>query len=179
MPKTKLARDLGVPTGAIESYSGDVLEIPAGWLYCNGQTVSRAEYAKLFEKIGTSFGQGDGSTTFHLPDLRGRFIRGRNAGSGRDPNSGARTASNAGGNTGDNIGSVQADAMQGHRHSQRVTSHDGVGINIGGARGIYSAGDTSNADFVLAPKTDGTNGTPRTTSESRPINIGLDYIIKT
>ncbi len=49
---------------------------PSGWLFCNGQQVSRALYAKLFRAIGTKFGEGDGSSTFHLPDLRGRVIVG-------------------------------------------------------------------------------------------------------
>lgn len=46
------------------------------WFLCNGQAVSRTAYAKLFELIGTNFGNGDGSTTFNLPDYRGKFLRG-------------------------------------------------------------------------------------------------------
>lgn len=46
------------------------------WFLCNGQAVSRTAYAKLFELIGTNFGSGDGSTTFNLPDYRGKFLRG-------------------------------------------------------------------------------------------------------
>jgi microcystin-dependent protein len=46
------------------------------WLLCNGQAVSRATYADLFEVIGTSFGEGNGSTTFNVPDYRGKFLRG-------------------------------------------------------------------------------------------------------
>lgn len=46
------------------------------WLLCNGQAVSRTKYASLFNLIGVSFGNGDGVTTFNLPDYRGKFLRG-------------------------------------------------------------------------------------------------------
>ena len=50
--------------------------IPAGWLLCDGSAVSRTNYAKLFSAIGTVYGAGDGSTTFALPNLVGRFVEG-------------------------------------------------------------------------------------------------------
>jgi microcystin-dependent protein len=55
---------------------------PAGWLLCDGSAVSRTNYANLFNIVGTAFGTGDGSTTFNLPDLRGRSIIGVGTGSG-------------------------------------------------------------------------------------------------
>lgn len=58
---------------------------PDGYLKANGEAVSRTTYAELFAAIGTRFGNGDGSTTFHLPDLRGEFIRGWDDGRGVDP----------------------------------------------------------------------------------------------
>lgn len=57
---------------------------PAGWLKANGAAVSRSTYAALFAAIGTTFGAGDGSTTFNLPDLRGEFVRGWDDGRGLD-----------------------------------------------------------------------------------------------
>lgn len=57
---------------------------PAGWLAANGQAVSRNVYARLFARIGTVWGAGDGSTTFNLPDARGEFIRGWDNGRGAD-----------------------------------------------------------------------------------------------
>jgi hypothetical protein len=48
---------------------------PGGWLKANGQLVSRTTYAALFAVIGTTYGAGDGTTTFALPDLRGEFVR--------------------------------------------------------------------------------------------------------
>jgi len=57
------------PTGALHLYGGT--SAPTGWLLCDGSAVSRATYADLFGVIGTTFGAGDGSTTFNIPDLRG------------------------------------------------------------------------------------------------------------
>ena len=62
------------PLGTINAYGGATA--PDGWLLCQGQAVSRTDYANLFAVIGTSFGSGDGSTTFNVPDLRGEFLRG-------------------------------------------------------------------------------------------------------
>jgi len=57
---------------------------PSGWLPCNGAAVSRTTYAALFARIGTTYGAGNGSTTFNLPDLRGEFLRGLDDGRGLD-----------------------------------------------------------------------------------------------
>jgi microcystin-dependent protein len=73
---------------------------PAGWLLCNGTTVSRTIYSNLFAAIGTYWGAGDGSSTFGLPDGRGYFLRGFNNGSGTSPDVG-RT-----------FGSAQTDAIR-------------------------------------------------------------------
>ena len=64
----------GVKVGTIISYSSST--VPNGYLACNGQAVSRTTYANLFAVIGTTYGVGDGSTTFNVPDLRGEFLRG-------------------------------------------------------------------------------------------------------
>lgn len=64
----------GVPSGTLIDYAGTTA--PTGWLLCYGQTISRTTYASLFAAIGTTFGVGDGSTTFALPDMRGRVAAG-------------------------------------------------------------------------------------------------------
>ena len=64
----------GVPAGSITAFGSST--VPSGWLECNGANISRSTYATLFSAISTSFGAGDGSSTFALPDLRGEFIRG-------------------------------------------------------------------------------------------------------
>ena len=63
-----------VPTGGIVEYAGTTA--PNGWLLCDGSAISRTTYADLFEVIGTTFGEGDGSTTFNLPNLQNKFIEG-------------------------------------------------------------------------------------------------------
>ncbi|WPP47700.1 phage tail protein [Pseudomonas sp. AN-1] len=76
---------------------------PAGWLKANGAAVSREAYAGLFAAIGTTFGTGDGFTTFNLPDLRGEFVRGWDDGRGVDG--------------GRELGAVQSGAIQSHTHA--------------------------------------------------------------
>lgn len=80
------ANQANVPTGAIIPFAGS--SIPAGYLLCNGATVSRTTYANLFKVIGTTWGAGDGSTTFKLPDARGRFPEGANGNLGTYHNAG-------------------------------------------------------------------------------------------
>lgn len=72
-----------VGVGAIAFFAKNTA--PTGWLKANGAAVSRTTYAALFAAIGTTFGAGDGSTTFNLPDLRGEFLRGWDDGRGVDP----------------------------------------------------------------------------------------------
>jgi microcystin-dependent protein len=75
-----------IPTGSVMPYAGAAA--PSNWLLCNGSAVSRATYSKLFELIGTAFGEGDKVTTFNVPDLReripvgagGTFVRGAKGG---------------------------------------------------------------------------------------------------
>lgn len=61
-----------IPPGTIIHYAGRT--VPSGWLICNGANVSRKDYAALFAAIGTTYGAGDGSSTFNLPNLNGRFL---------------------------------------------------------------------------------------------------------
>jgi microcystin-dependent protein len=71
-----------VPIGSVFYFASSTR--PDGYLVCNGATLSRTTYSTLFSIIGVTFGVGDGSTTFTLPDLRGEFIRGWDAGKGID-----------------------------------------------------------------------------------------------
>lgn len=94
------ASALSLPAGSLIYYAGSVA--PAGYLKANGAAISRTAYAALFAAIGTTFGAGDGGTTFNLPDLRGEFIRGWDNGRGADP--------------GRAIGSWQGGENQWHQH---------------------------------------------------------------
>lgn len=66
------------PVGKVSAYAGS--SAPSGWLLCDGSAVSRTTYAALFAIIGTVFGSGNGSTTFNLPNSKGRAIVGRDSG---------------------------------------------------------------------------------------------------
>lgn len=71
-----------VPIGSVEMFAGEGSAIPAGWLVCNGSAISRDGYSELFAVIGTTWGVGDGSTTFNLPDMQGRVPVGAGEGAG-------------------------------------------------------------------------------------------------
>jgi microcystin-dependent protein len=166
-----------MPTGVVLPYAGT--SAPAGWLTCDGASISRATYPTLFTAIGTAHGTVDGSS-FNLPDYRGRFVRGADAmfggsAAGRDPNAGARSAANSGGNINNAVGSVQLDGMQGHKHAG-TGNHVFYGSGFTTASG--SAFEFNQTTTYPVPSTDGTNGTPRTTSETRPLNAYVNYIIK-
>lgn len=79
-----LAQAFPAPVGSVIMHAGQ--EPPPLYLKCDGVELKRAEYPELFAVIGTTFGSGDGSTTFALPDLRGEFLRGWD--DGRDVDSG-------------------------------------------------------------------------------------------
>lgn len=150
------------PSGSVVMWAGS--SAPTGWLLCDGATISRTTYAALFAIVGTTYGAGDGSTTFKLPDTQGVFVRG----------SGSQTISGIT-HTGTR-GTTEGDQMQGHFHG----SVRGTAITAGGAgAAALSAGSGFvGTDMVSAPSTDGTNGTPRTGAQTRPANITMNYIIK-
>jgi len=159
--------DATAPVGAVVAYAG--ASPPAGWLLCDGSAVDRTAYAALFAAIGSAWGGGDGSTTFNLPDMRGRFLRGTNHATGRDPDAGSRLASAPGGNTGDNVGSLQNDQLRSHNHAYTTMWQDS-GIVSGHMQGGSS---TSYTIWNYSFGTLFTGG-----SETRPLNVGVNYIIK-
>ena len=170
-----------VPSGTIVPYGGLVNDSAQqtlkdkGWLVCNGQIVSRDEYRELFDAIGTAFGRGDGSSTFHLPDLRGRFVRGVDASANRDPDRGYRGASATGGNSGNAVGSVQED---------RANSLNGVHTTKGGAGSMGSITISDNGSRSGWIGTAGYSGDwcamdfAKKGGETRPKNIYVNWIIK-
>lgn len=89
----------GTPIGAVTSFAGS--SAPSGWILCYGQAVSRTTYAKLFTVISTTYGVGDGSTTFNLPDIRGRVVAGKDDMGGTSAN---RLTDQTGGVDGDTLG---------------------------------------------------------------------------
>lgn len=140
---------------------------PSGWLKANGAAVSRTAYASLFSAIGTSYGAGDGSTTFNIPDLRGYFPRGLDDGRGVD--------------LGRTIGSSQTDQLQGFavRPENGWSNYWASGGSAGGMwPGTGGWGSLDVSPVVPAVVSDGTNGSPRMGGETRPKNIALLACIK-
>jgi hypothetical protein len=135
------------PPGAVMPFAAAT---PAyGWLACNGAAISRTAYAQLFATIGTTFGVGDGATTFNVPDLRGEFIRGFDDGRGIDV---ARA-----------FGSAQSEMVGPHVHTVQTVDVPGAGTGEFGVDGASATGfDTLS------------NGG----TENRPRNIALLYCIK-
>lgn len=64
----------GIPIGVVQAFAGN--DVPDGWLLCDGSAVSRTDYANLYSVIGDTYGAGDGSTTFNLPNLVDKFVEG-------------------------------------------------------------------------------------------------------
>lgn len=120
----------GVPTGAIQAFGGS--SAPSGYLLCQGQAVSRATYAALYAILGTTFGSGDGSTTFNLPNLQIKFPLGAGTGYALGATAGALTGPSQGnslGSTSDS-GSVTG-ALQGTGNVITPT-YVYEGITVGG-----------------------------------------------
>ena len=90
--------------------------VPSGFLECNGAALLRASYPSLFGVIGTTYGPGNGSTTFNIPDLRGYFPRGWAHGSTVDPGKATRT-NRGDGVTGDAVGTKQTCSVKSHTHA--------------------------------------------------------------
>lgn len=88
---------------------------PAGSLVCDGAEYSRTTYDDLYTVIGDRYGEGNGTTTFNVPDWRGLFPRCKDGGAGVDPNAADRTDSGDG-TEGDNVGTLQEDDYKSHQH---------------------------------------------------------------
>lgn len=154
-----VAQSVAMPAGSVIWYASDTA--PTGYIKANGATVSRTTYADLFAAIGTTFGVGDGSTTFQIPDLRGEFIRGWDDSRGVD--------------SGRLFGSAQADAFKSHTHDAR----DGTGGS--GTNSITTGGGNfSGQDYSLGWRSSTTYTLIRETGdiETRPRNISMLACIK-
>lgn len=139
-----------VPRGTIITHMS-TSNFPTGWLPCWGQSISRTSYSKLFELLGTTFGNGDGTTTFNLPDLRGRTIVGCGSGS-------SLTARNVGQTGGSENQTLSESNMPAHSHTG-TTSTSGEHTHSSNATGspyslsTYTGSHTANS-------TDSTSGEP-------------------
>jgi len=132
------------PIGSVISYAG--LFPPAGWMLCYGQALSRTQYAALFAVIGDAFGSGNGSTTFNLPDCRGRVEAGKDDMGGTDAGRlsvfGSLARSIAG-TFGAAVHILTAGQLASHTHGVNDPSHAHPGVqnsNASQGRGDQSPG---------------------------------------
>jgi microcystin-dependent protein len=135
------------PSGLIAYFGSSTA--PSGWIKANGAAISRTTYADLFAVVGTTYGSGDGSTTFNIPDLRGEFMRGWDDARGVD--------------SGRTFGSFQTDAFEEHNHG--LSSH----YSQGNGSYVTSSSGYSRVNYTQSQGS---------ASETRPRNIALLACIK-
>ena len=154
LTKSNEPTDSGVPLGTIVNWPSSSL--PVGWLKCDGSAISRTDYSSLFAVIGTTFGEGDGSTTFNLPNITDKNILGNG------------TINETGGNNSitlavENLPSHYHDFYFEHSHDTSVT------INSNGAH-THSFSDTSSSAGSHTHNVSLTTG-----SDSHSHNVGMDF----
>jgi microcystin-dependent protein len=168
----------GSPIGTVIAYAGS--SAPTGWLLCAGQNVSRTTYADLFTVIGTDYGVGDGSTTFAVPDLRGRVAAGLDNMGGSD--AGRLDLANTLGTTaGAQTHTLTVTEMPSHTHTQNPHAHSKTTSTAGSSTQQVQIGSatTTNDAFVV----DNTTATNNNTGGDGAHNnlqptILLNYLIK-
>ena len=171
-----LAENIGTnvpPTASLLAYAGSTA--PAGWLLCGGQAVSRTTYATLFGIIGTTYGAGDGSTTFNVPDLRGRVVAGVDNMGGTAANRLTNTTMSPNGTTRGATGGTQTHTLTGPESG--IQQHNHVipyAVAAGGGGGFTTGPLVGNAN---SQNTGPTNATSAHLN-AQPTII-LNYLIKT
>lgn len=160
------ASALSIPAGVIVSYGGAAA--PTGWLLCYGQAISRSTYSDLFTAIGTTFGAGNGSTTFNVPDLRGRFGLGKDdmGGSAANRVAGATSLNGNGGNQ----------YLQNHLHSVSINTGASSNASITDGGGTPQSAAAASHTHSVSGNTG--NPTSATVSQMNPYLV-VNYIIKT
>jgi microcystin-dependent protein len=176
------ATPAAITVGMVQAWP--MTTVPTGWLECDGSAISRTTYSALYAVIGTSYGVGDGSTTFNLPNYKDYFLRGYSA-TGTEASS--RT-DRGDGTTGASVGTKQADAFLRHNHTASVTdpghTHNVNQVDTTAPRVISGGSNFGNTNVVAT--TSATTGisvavantsTGDSTAETRSKNITVKWII--
>lgn len=181
--------------GVIFPFAGS--SAPGGFLMCDGSAVSRTTYAALFAAIGTTFGTGDGSTTFNIPDMRGRIPAGKDNMGGSAAN---RLTSGGSGITGTTLGAVGGAETHTLTAAQipAISSSGTFGLSSGnlvqsngsttsystgtGGASIWQAFTNGSSQSLVSPNASGTTSSTNTggsTHNNTQPTMVLNYIIKT
>lgn len=145
------------PIGSYIPFGGTA--IPTGWLLCNGQAVSRTDYAELFKVIGTAYGSGNGSTTFNIPDLREAVPKGAGLTSKSNNHLDADGLA---------VGEFLDDRLQDHVHGTPFSSPQGGGV----------AGWVTQLSNIDALQDTYTTRNSRVGATTEVKSVGSNYIIK-
>jgi len=162
----------GIPAGMVAPFGQT--SNPSGWLVCNGAAVSRSTYSDLFSAIGTTYGAGDGSSTFNVPELRGEFIRGLDNSRGIDSGRSNGSFQDHGipamiGRFADSHGNCRMYTVNTGSYTNPFT---GVGSSSWRSSIEYVPGNSATIQF------DSTRIIPDAT-HVRPRNVAMTYMIKT
>jgi microcystin-dependent protein len=137
-----------------------------GWMLCDGRYLSPSSFPELFAVLGYLYGERSTDSAFRLPDYRGLFLRGVDAGSGMDPQAAERIGPYGQG-TDSGVGSLQCDAFEEHTHTYNVILQASTS-GQGSAAGQQTTTETTSSPDQPA----------RTASETRSKNVSVNYIIK-
>lgn len=158
------------PTGVVLPFAGATA--PTDWLLCYGQAVSRTTYSALFAAIGTAYGAGDGSTTFNVPDLRGRVPGGKDNMGGSAASRLTTAGSGVDGATLGAAGGAESHTLT----AAQIPAHTHPLTNAAGAGGNYALGG-SGYGYPTASNTSSNTGGGGAHPNAQPTLV-LSYIIK-
>ena len=169
---------------------------PSGWVICNGAAISRATYVELFTVIGTTWGVGDGSSTFNVPKLQGTFLRGTGSHTTQMGNTNAYNGSNLGTMSNDQVQDFQLASQSGiikiggptynGSFIGRTIGNHGMAFRDGtfyydhtqGGNSPFSGQFNTNTGMTDAGGTDATSGgTRRAGGETKPFSASVEYMI--
>ena len=175
-----------IPIGVVQMWTTDTA--PDGWLLCYGQAVSRTTYAGLYNVIGTTYGAGDASTTFNVPDMRGRFPLGQDDMGGTSADRVVDTdADTLGGVDGDELKDISHTHEHAHTHDVDIASFNtglsdtdatasGRRFNLGTEQHVHPVDPPNTTSAAASEETTGSGGSA-TQDVLNPF-ITLNYIIR-